>query len=1781
MAQGGVVAPVRGGGSPRLQFKKDGNGMHSSVAGWVRAVGFGCAASLLFASAPVLADVLAGWDVHGQTGGSGNFGASPLAPTTTGANISVGGLTRGSGLSTSGTGAARGWGGADWQNTSESGAISGGDFVTFTVTPNSGYTTSFSSISQFNYRRSASGASTGTLQYQLGSGGFVDITSLNYSSSNSSGGSLPAIDLTGVAALQNVPGGTTVSFRIVNWGGTSSSGTWYVFDTANTTASDFEISGTTVVGTTAVNGACGSANGQTLTAAPTSNLCSVGTASSVSGTGPWTWSCAGSSGGTNASCSASLSSAQPFTVFHMNDVHARLTPHKWIAAQHGPGPDVFEDVGGAAYLAGELLSLVKNDPTALVLDGGDISEGNPIGDMNCTTPANGGAPTCSNNGYGNGGMTAFYSLLHSKIAAIGGARGARGIDALVVGNHDVRDVSYITNMEQMRNAGVPVISVNVRDISTHQPHFAPTTTVTVNGVKVGIVGYTTSTATVGASLANTLEVVDCQWTGSSVCNISTYVNDLRNNQHCDVVILLTHDGHSDLVDPSTPVIADTADAKVPEIAVTGHWHTWSDTVWQPASLNYKTIFTESSSYMKYIGELHVTGTGGYVSSVQHLLRNSDITPDPDVQSLIDNLISQFNAAHPGHPYDEVVGYTNDDLVLDDRMKWWSADEYPWNGNDTAGQWITDGMKWKCDQIAWPSGGGCDLAIEAGGGVRADIPAGPVKYVQIYETYPWADDTYVRVNMTGQDIINFLKANNLDVGFSRELDVTAFDGIIQSVKINGQPIGLATVYKVAVNNYMLAHPSGGYAWPSTINAESDPSGILVRDSLPEFMRTMHATPGTAYSVGGDRYHLNGQYSGGFQAVVTMMNDADSKPTFDDAFIRLLSATPETLSRRGSKQVPTSIVNTDGSVVANNRLSEQELYRSFLGFKAGALVPGDIIQVLGKASFFGGDPEFVDQEGVYGNGVEFKILGHDPSLAKPAFMGSIDAFLNDNYKNHYVKFLARKTASDTVADQNGASLKIWNKTGYTAASLPGNVGDTLELTGVPTMENFAFRFRSDSAVVSTKSLPSGVQVTSHVDALSAVSSQPITLTATALVSGGGYALSPVADAEVASGSASSNFGTGNNIFIQGTTASGTFGIERGWLKFDLSGIPAGSTISSAVLQMWNWKSTGPALPVEARGSATDTWTETGITWSSQPALGSVLDTQTLASGVSNAWYYWNLTSLAQSQLSGDKTLSVVIKSVDESQTGGPSYGFDTKEFGSNAPVLRVTLQSTASSVASVSYFYRFSSDNSTWGAWTAAGSASTSTPYASAFNFPNGVGYYEFYSVATDNLGNTEAAPAYAQSAVHYVTATGASQTITFGSVPSTPVGSSVSLSATASSGLPVSYSSQTPSVCSVSGAQVTTLAVGNCTIAADQAGDVGYYLAASRVLSSFPVTGMPQSITFTDFGPLTVGATATLSATATSNLAVSFSSQTTAVCTVTGNVVTAVAVGTCTINANQPGDGTYWSAAPAVAKSAPVSNSGSGGGTTAQSINFPVLSDQQLSTGHINVSATASSGLTVTFASQTSGVCTVSGNVVTLLAAGTCTIVASQVGDATYAAASPVSHSFSVTSGSGTPPEADAPLPLWAVVMLTLTLAVAIVRRRPTSGTLASLLVLGVIAILGVSPAARAEDADPGIYGRIDISKFAHPPVIRREAVVAVGAKHRSSSKPIYLHVVPGQEWHWQAHCRTYDACSVPVYFVTESWFVNVYLPAIGSRDGREQRYRINSARERASEREAHHEPSEE
>jgi hypothetical protein len=81
---------------------------------------------------------------------------------------------------------------------------------------------------------------------------------------------------------------------------------------------------------------------------------------------------------------------------------------------------------------------------------------------------------------------------------------------------------------------------------------------------------------------------------------------------------------------------------------------------------------------------------------------------------------------------------------------------------------------------------------------------------------------------------------------------------------------------------------------------------------------------------------------------------------------------------------------------------------------------------------------------------------------------------------------------------------------------------------------------------------------------------------------------------------------------------------------------------------------------------------------------------------------------------------------------------------------------------------------------------------------------------------------------------ASQSITFGAAPTdVTVGGTALLSSSASSGLPVIFSSITTGACRVSGNTVTGMAAGTCIIAANQAGDSNYSRAA-QVVQSFSI-----------------------------------------------------------------------------------------------------------------------------------------------------------------------------------------------------------------------------------------------------------------------------------------------------------------------------------------------------------
>ncbi len=125
---------------------------------------------------------------------------------------------------------------------------------------------------------------------------------------------------------------------------------------------------------------------------------------------------------------------------------------------------------------------------------------------------------------------------------------------------------------------------------------------------------------------------------------------------------------------------------------------------------------------------------------------------------------------------------------------------------------------------------------------------------------------------------------------------------------------------------------------------------------------------------------------------------------------------------------------------------------------------------------------------------------------------------------------------------------------------------------------------------------------------------------------------------------------------------------------------------------------------------------------------------------------------------------------------------------------------------------------------------------------------------------------------------------------------------------------------------------------------------------------------------------------------------------TGGAASQTAAGTYAVTANfAPTDSTNYNSLTAASAGNFVISS------TSQTTTFNALANKTYGDADFALSATASSGLTVTFASQTTGVCSVSGTTAHIISVGTCTIRASQAGDSNYSAAPNVDQSFNVTA----------------------------------------------------------------------------------------------------------------------------------------------------------------------------
>lgn len=234
-------------------------------------------------------------------------------------------------------------------------------------------------------------------------------------------------------------------------------------------------------------------------------------------------------------------------------------------------------------------------------------------------------------------------------------------------------------------------------------------------------------------------------------------------------------------------------------------------------------------------------------------------------------------------------------------------------------------------------------------------------------------------------------------------------------------------------------------------------------------------------------------------------------------------------------------------------------------------------------------------------------------------------------------------------------------------------------------------------------------------------------------------------------------------------------------------------------------------------------------------------------------------------------------------------------------------------------------------------------------------------------------------------------------PSTAVfGTGFTVTATGGgSGLPVTFGSS--GGCTHTGATFTmTSGSTSCTVTYDQAGNANYN-PATQVTEVVTAQKAAQTVTVTTHAPATAtyGTSFGVGASAPGG---GITISTTGTCTNAATSVTMTSgTGTCTVHYNQPGNANYNAASEVIEQVTALK--------ATQSITFSAPANHTYGDSDVTPGATASSGLAVSYG--VSGTCSLAGGLVHLTGAGSCTVTASQDGDANYSAAQQVQHGFTI------------------------------------------------------------------------------------------------------------------------------------------------------------------------------
>ena len=435
-------------------------------------------------------------------------------------------------------------------------------------------------------------------------------------------------------------------------------------------------------------------------------------------------------------------------------------------------PDERGRTQGGAVALSAAIEKARRECTApcqsVVVDAGDLFSGAPASDWDA------GKPT-----------VAVFNRLHVVAGAIG--------------NHEF-DFGQDTLRKRLKELTYAVLGANVRGADGRPlPWMRGDTVVVRGGVRIGIVGTAGEHTATSTKVRNVRQLTFL----AAAPIISDRVRSLRAGG-AQIVIAMAHDGarcDRDKPDVCTggglDIIEQLTDK--PDVFVMGHAHT------NIALRRRDMPVVQTSSNGRAIAVVDIPLDGGVARAEIRSVYGEDRA---GADRVVDSIVTAANAKVQTRMNRPVA------TVADALLR--RGNQYP------LGNLVADAARVK---------GNADFGAWNNGGIRTDIPAGPLTVGDVHGISPFGN-VLVRVRLRGRDLVSAAerwvwngRPNSHVSGLTIEYDPAKPQGqrVIRVLGANGAPLEPDRIYSLAINDFMIDDPEGA-SLARTISVEV----LTVRD-----------------------------------------------------------------------------------------------------------------------------------------------------------------------------------------------------------------------------------------------------------------------------------------------------------------------------------------------------------------------------------------------------------------------------------------------------------------------------------------------------------------------------------------------------------------------------------------------------------------------------------------------------------------------------------------------------------------------------------------------------------------------------------------------------------------------------------------------------------------------------------------------------------------------------------------------------------------------------------------